>query len=387
MKRGADMKKGADLGKRAMSLTGIIWGVVLSIMLATAGAAFEVSPQNPEPGQEITISGTADPGQSLKFQSSFTMNLPVTGGEYEFETTVQVPQKPNRFTVVAKNVQDFNAGVKMIIWITKGFQANGGSVYLSHADVPPGEYTLKMFGQAIAGASMVPVDISAETEVIADSSGKYSLAIDTTGIPAGEYRIQGAGEERRILLGGAGGAGGPAATISPSSSSTSSSSGSGADDPSQVQQVSRSVGVSGETIRWYAEQTGLDAANESALEEAERLLRQRLEGGYWKIIPEGEPLTEEAGVCQQKYCLVRGADACTVCRDKDILRNGGGSRAAQPTAEAASGAGETRKGSYLNKQNDSPKSTSSSTSSQDKGIIDRIMEWFGIWIGISFGGL
>lgn len=54
----------------------------------TVGLAFELSPENPAPGQEVTLTGTAKPGEELTFQSSFTMNLPVVGGEYGYETTV-----------------------------------------------------------------------------------------------------------------------------------------------------------------------------------------------------------------------------------------------------------------------------------------------------------
>ena len=71
----------------------------------------------------MVLTGVAKPGSQLSFQSSFTMNLPVTAGKYEYETTVEIPQKPNRFSVAARNVEDFNAGVKFGIWITKSFKA------------------------------------------------------------------------------------------------------------------------------------------------------------------------------------------------------------------------------------------------------------------------
>jgi hypothetical protein len=175
---------------------------IFTYLAISVGLAFELSPVNPAPGQEVTLTGMAKPGEELSFQSSFTMNLPVAGGEYEYETTVQVPQKPNRFTVSANNVQDFNAGVKFGIWITKSFQASGGTARISQADVPPGRYNLKMFGKALPGSTQIPVNIEAQTQVKADSAGKYELAIDTTGIPAGDYRIQGAGDVKTISLGG-----------------------------------------------------------------------------------------------------------------------------------------------------------------------------------------
>ena len=61
----------------------------------------------------------------------------------------------------------------------------------------------------------------------------------------------------------------------------------------------------------------LDPQDKKQYAEAEGFLKKRLMGGYWKIA-QSEMLTEEAGNCENEYCMVRGADACTVCRDKDI---------------------------------------------------------------------
>ncbi len=294
--------------KQIFALVAIFTYFVISV-----GLAFELSPANPAPGQEVALTGTAKPGEELSFQSSFTMNLPVTGGEYGYETTIQVPQKPNRFTVSANNVQDFYAGVKFGIWITKSFQASGGTARISQADVPPGRYNLKMFGKALPGSTEVPVNIEAQTQVKADSAGKYKLVIDTTGIPAGDYRIQGAGDAKTIRLGGG------TASVSPSINSNEWNK----NEASSEKPVSKPVEINRETVEWYAGQIGFEIKNASQYDEAEKLLKKRLFGGYWKIISRGEPLTEEAGDCPEKYCLVRGADACDVCREKDIILKGG----------------------------------------------------------------
>lgn len=294
--------------KQIFTLVAIFTYFVISV-----GLAFELSPANPAPGQEVTLTGTAKPGEELSFQSSFTMNLPVTGGDYGYETTIQVPQKPNRFTVSANNVQDFYAGVKFGIWITKSFQASGGTARISQADVPPGRYNLKMFGKALPGSTEVPVNIEAQTQVKADSAGKYKLVIDTSGIPAGDYRIQGAGDVKTIRLGGG------TASVSPSINSNEWNK----NEASSESLVSKPVAINRETVEWYANKTGLKIENSSQYDEAEELLKKRLKGGYWKIISRGDPLTEEAGDCLQEYCLVRGVDACDVCREKDIILKGG----------------------------------------------------------------
>ena len=281
-------------------------------LLASIGSAFDLSSTSPSPGDKITLTGTTSPGEMVSFHSSFSMDLPVTGGEYSYETQVNIPQKPNRFAVTARNVQDFNAGVRLGIWITRRFEASGGSASISQADVPPGTYDLKLFGQALPGSTDVPVEVVAETQVMPDSEGKYSLVIDTTGIPAGEYRIEGAGDAQTIRIGG------PSPTSELSSSSQGKEDRDSGSEITPAEQNETQVEITSAVVQWYANKTGLGTKNKSQYDEAEKLLKSRLSGGYWKIIRQGEPLTEVAGNCEQEYCLVRGIDACKECREKDI---------------------------------------------------------------------
>jgi len=279
--------------------------VLIVFLLVSLCSAFEISPLKPNPSDKITLTGTASPGEQVDFRSSFQIELPVNENKYEYETSVEIPQKPNRFTVTVSNIKDINAGVKIILWITKRFEASDGRVTISQADIPPGKYNLRMFGVAQDGASKVPVEIVAETTVIADSQGKYKLVIDTTGMPSGDYEIEGEGDTKTVRIGG----------------SAFSSGGDGKEENSgsyEKQEFSESQ-VTEETIKWYATELSLDPQESKQYAEAERLLKKRLSEDYWRIIAKGEPLTEEAGNCEENYCLVRGVDACRECREKDIL--------------------------------------------------------------------
>jgi len=357
----------------------ILLAALCLCIFASSCQAFDLTPENPQPGQEITLPGTASPGEDVSFQSSFSMNLPVAGGQYEYETSVQVPQKPNRFTVTASNVEEFNAGIKIGIWITKGFTPSGGSVRLSQADVPPGSYHLKVFGKALSGAASVPVAVEAETTVKADSSGRYELIIDTTGIPAGEYRIQGGGESKTISLGGSGStssgtsvgtsAGAGDARAANAGSSSASGSAEQAEDTASQGAGAKAIGVNRETVLWYADLVGLEVKNSSQYDEAEEKLRNRLSGGYWKIIGRGEPLTEEAGNCMQEYCLVRGTDACTVCRQKDIILKGGNTSDTGLQGKALSAVSSNVAG--LSKQ----QPANESREKEQKGFFSSASEW------------
>lgn len=182
------------INRTASTLLMAIFALTLAF---TSAMAFETAVNE----GSVTIAGKAAPDERLRFAASFQMQLPVEAGQYQYETSIAVPQKPNRFTVKVQNVQDLNAGVKMGIWLTRHFEASGGVAALSQADVPPGRYNLKVFGQALTGRTSVPVNVRVETEVKADRTGEYSLTIDTNGIPRGEYNIQGAGQTKTLKVG------------------------------------------------------------------------------------------------------------------------------------------------------------------------------------------
>ena len=284
------------------------------LLLLSTCSAFDISPSNPQPGDKITITGTSTPGAQINFVSSFSMDLPVSNGQYEYETSVEIPQTPNTLAVTAKNVKDLNLGVKMIIWITKRFEASGGTASISQSDVPPGRYDLKMFGTAADGASNVAVDVNAETAVVTDSSGKYSLIIDTSGIPSGDYRIEGGGDSKVIHLGGA-----SLASSSSSGESSGAYAGSGGTSLPNVAENATGLEITPDIIAWYAGGHGLDPKNKTQYAEAERQLKAMTSDGYWKVIARGGPFTEKAGNCEDKYCLVRGKDACTTCRYEEMV--------------------------------------------------------------------
>jgi len=132
--------------------------------------------------------------------SSFQIDLPVSEGRYEYETSVEIPRLPNRFTISASNIKDLGVGVKIIIWLTKSIEAPDGTATISKSNIPPARYSIKLFGESLPGASSVPVTVSADTTVQADSKGLYSLILDTSGVPPGSYTITGGGETRIIRM-------------------------------------------------------------------------------------------------------------------------------------------------------------------------------------------
>jgi len=179
-------------------------------------------------------------------------------------------------------------------------------------------------------ASKVTAEVNAETVVIPDSSGKYSLVIDTTGIPSGDYRIEGGGDSKVIHIGGTGGT----TSVSNAGGSSSGQDSSEGTSSPYVGENAEGLEITPDIIAWYAGGHSLDPKNATQYAEAERQLRAMTSGGYWKVIAQGEPFTEKAGNCEDKYCLVRGKDACTTCRYEEMVAKEAAARPNNPSQKA-----------------------------------------------------
>jgi hypothetical protein len=125
-----------------------------------------------------------------------------------------------------------------------------------------------LFGEALPGSSAVPVEVAAETQVRANSNGKYNLDIDTSGIPAGEDKIDVAGETKTIQIGGS------SPDTSTSSGPTTGISSQNADDATSEEtpdQKAKPVATTSEVIHWYANETGRPLAKTNPVTDSKNL--------------------------------------------------------------------------------------------------------------------
>ncbi len=190
--------------------------LLLAFMVPSASAAvtsLEVTPESPVQGDVLSIKMVASPNESVPVTITFTKVLTVSGGRYELSMSgVNVPQTPNNFIVRAEGVQNLNVAVQIWFWITKSAVASGGVATVSQGGVPPGNYEIRISGDAQAGVSSVTLKITASTTVTTDAEGKYTFNYGTSAIPAGSFVANVGGLTRSGTLsapgGGGGGAGG-----------------------------------------------------------------------------------------------------------------------------------------------------------------------------------
>jgi hypothetical protein len=125
---------------------------------------------------------------------SYKDTIPVFAGRYSYDLVgINIPQRPNNFTITASAVKNLKLGLKKIqdnttrIWVTQTFAAPEGKT-TAQSDLPsPGNYHVKIFGDAADGTSEVDMELTAVKKIKA--SGDFSLSIDISGFPAGKYTV------------------------------------------------------------------------------------------------------------------------------------------------------------------------------------------------------
>ncbi|HWQ18459.1 MAG TPA: hypothetical protein VN455_01690, partial [Methanotrichaceae archaeon] len=126
---------------------------------------------------------------------SSTMKVTSSKSGYSYKLPgAFMPNKPNNFTVQAKGVKSLNIGLKKAqnnasrTWITAQIQADRNGVASADNDLlSPGIYQFKIFGESEDNATWVDLAFTAVKKVIIQ--GDFSLAINTSGLPSGNYSI------------------------------------------------------------------------------------------------------------------------------------------------------------------------------------------------------
>lgn len=192
--------------------------LITSTIASAAVTELNVNPQIVDPGGTITITGKASsPYEEVWISSSFELPLTVSEGEYLGEfNDIQFPKGEKEFSVTAENVKNVRASLYPVFWQTIEYPLEGpldatnGIATLS-VSFPAtwqgvtidiyGEKKVKIYGDAAAGATSVPLKVDTSIKVNADSKGDFKLEINTEGVPAGEFLISAGGKKETVYIG------------------------------------------------------------------------------------------------------------------------------------------------------------------------------------------
>lgn len=130
--------------------------------------------------------------------SNWTVSGSKTGG-YSYDLPgVHMPGKPNDFIVQVSGVKSLNVGVRKDpvkdginttrAWISEQAMAGPDGVARVSSDlISPGRYHFKVFGEAAENASLVEMEMTVIKKLVI--RGDFSLALNTSGFPDGDYII------------------------------------------------------------------------------------------------------------------------------------------------------------------------------------------------------
>lgn len=180
--------------------------LILSLLTISPSAAtvssWEISPEEPTLGDTLRIKGSASPEEKVEVKVTFENAVEASDGKYEYILeNVKIPEGfDNRFTVEASKASNLNVRVKMLIWITKSSEASGNTATVTQSSVPPGNYQIKMDGDAKGKTSTVDLKITAVQQIKADSNGDFSYSYNTKAVPPGDFEISVGGITKTITL-------------------------------------------------------------------------------------------------------------------------------------------------------------------------------------------
>ncbi|MGB2840901.1 MAG: CARDB domain-containing protein [Halobacteriota archaeon] len=195
--------------------------LLILVLITTAVTSAEVTELNVTPevvlqGETLLVSGKASPGEEVWLNSSFEIALPVSDGEYIGEFNgIDIPAGEKKFSVTAENIKNIRMSIYPIFWQTIEYPLDGplnatnGTATISISfpatwgyitiDIY-GKKNVRVYGDAADSAASVNLTTEMSIKVTADSTGDFSLDINTEGVPPGEFLITAGGIEKTVYI-------------------------------------------------------------------------------------------------------------------------------------------------------------------------------------------
>ncbi|MDP2218383.1 MAG: hypothetical protein Q8J68_13985 [Methanolobus sp.] len=186
---------------------GIFVGSILIALLLVSSASavtnVTISPQQPVVGDMIVITGYSAASSTLAAYTSFSVEVPVKDGLYEYELkNIKVPEGTDTFSVEAENVSNLEVAVKKFgIPYSRSTTSNSsGFASISQSYVLPFTYKVSISGQAAENEEKVDLTLKGISEIKTDKNGYFTSSYKTNTVPAGLFIVEIDGETFEIEL-------------------------------------------------------------------------------------------------------------------------------------------------------------------------------------------
>ncbi|MGC9443885.1 MAG: hypothetical protein ACP5E9_02980 [Candidatus Methanospirareceae archaeon] len=199
----------------------VVSSISIAVAVTTAGVTeLTVSPEVVVQGEQLSISGIAAPDEEVWLHSSFELDIPVADGEYFREFSgIYFPPGNKSFSTTVRNIENIRLAfyIAFMDWwfdypIDGPLTATDGLATIT-ISFPPGvtldgltiknisgEQDVKVYGEAVDGATSVKLEFTMSIAVIADAEGQFALNLSTKGIPVGEYVISADGLQKTVQV-------------------------------------------------------------------------------------------------------------------------------------------------------------------------------------------
>jgi len=186
-------------GFYGMALISIIV-LLLTISTASAVSNLTVEPDPTYVGDEITITGYGNPDSVILACTSYTVNISVEEGIYEYELkNVKVPEGTDTFSVEAENVTNLEVAVKKFgIPFSRTVDAHNGFAEITQSGVPPFTYKVTISGQS--EKENINLTLKGESKIRTDENGYFECSYKTNTVPAGPFTVEIEGDTYDVLL-------------------------------------------------------------------------------------------------------------------------------------------------------------------------------------------
>jgi hypothetical protein len=165
----------------------MILSILFIISSVNAVSDVTISPEDPEVGDIIILTGKANPNEEVSCSAWFEINPAIDDPYYAaLLYGVSIPKPPNNFKVTAENVQLLGVSIKMGIWVTISDEADSsGNAAVSKSNVPEGTYDIKLVGTVKDDSKPVNLKVYASTKITADENGDFEYQYNTDAIEEG----------------------------------------------------------------------------------------------------------------------------------------------------------------------------------------------------------
>jgi hypothetical protein len=176
---------------------------LLLVSSASAVTGVTISPQEPVVGDDIIVRGYGTPNSVLTAYTSFTVEVPVEDGLYEYELkNIKVPEGTATFSVEAEKVVNLGVAVKKFgIPYSRSSSADGnGFAKISQSYVLPFTYKVAISGQAPSTEDTVDLTLKGISKIQTGSAGYFECSYKTNTVPAGLFIVEIDGQTFEIEL-------------------------------------------------------------------------------------------------------------------------------------------------------------------------------------------